>query len=128
MGFILGFGQTEKEREREFEESILECAKSHYDSSEQFITERLFLAVSDDAQKAAAESEKQYQEFKISDSHPSRYASFRVSGLHNANYIVLIVNWMHINRCNPLSSDGWSCMTSRQTVVINLWDDLENDH
>lgn len=119
MGFVLGFGQTEKDFERGLEDKIrarvvgeLIPRDSLYFSDEAIEDVRKWIGV------IAEESQKKADEYGEAENFPDRYSRFWASVVASASYIVFIISVHHINRRHAMSPDGWGMMKSELVFYI----------
>lgn len=120
MAFVLGFGQTEidyqKDLQEEFrgyvEREFAACPEDYFDSE---FTKR----ISKWAEHQATDSRIQADRYRKAANFPDRYSSYYVNVLGDANHIVFIVRFTHINRRHGLSPDGWASFQTKACFFVD---------
>lgn len=115
---ILGFGTTETEMEQYEGERVLAFLKEQ--GPRDFFRDEDVAAVDAFLKQRSQELRSIADENKVSANPPGRYSTFWASVLANASNLVVIFNFMHINRRHPFSPDGWASLSNRYVHVIEL--------
>lgn len=111
---MLGFGSIEKEFENAEERAFIEFCDEAKSDADRYVTDELVASVTDFIKKRELELDKKYRAYRSAEHFPDRYSTFHSRIANTASDIVVIVNFMHINRKHSLSPDGWAAMTSKR--------------
>lgn len=115
MSIVLGFGSSEQERQK-VETDFVDSFISEARGQDAYFTPWLIAQLEEVLKLRAAEADRLYEQYKTGD-HPDRYSTFRATVLKDASNVVVIFHFSHINRCHPLSPDGWAAM---YTTILHL--------
>lgn len=119
MGFAIGFGSIEVERERAEREAIEEYIKQACaERGEHYVSHELAENVSQWLSVRAKASRMESDSYKDAESFPDRYSSFYSDTAHNASRIFVRISWSHINRRHGLSPDGWAMLQNEQVFCV----------
>ena len=127
MNFVIGFGKTETDFERQEIEAFEEYARSRFvGRGEGYITSQYVEDVNvwmDERAKACRDQASKHD--KAADP-PSRYSYYYPHIASSASAIVAIFKFSHINRRHAMSPDGWALMLNER--VTHLWSyDMERN-
>lgn len=125
MNMVLGFGSTETAFEASEEAAFIEFVTEQYKARKlSYITDEF---VRDVAQWVGGRTARLRAESKKNDSavdYPTRYSYYSGDVASSASAIVLIANFMHINRRHGMSPDGWALMQNKRLFDISALDFL----
>lgn len=123
MTFVLGFGSTEQEFERQEETAIREYIEERYVALGLDYFTDVFVKEITAWVKARGEAYKARDaEYKTAADYPSRYSSYWSSVLSDASHIVVILSVFHTNRRHAMSPDGWACMITKPVFLFENLD------
>lgn len=123
MNLVLGFGSTETAFEAAEETAFIEFVTEQYKARKlSYLTDEL---VRDVEQWVADRTAHLRAESKKNDTavdYPDRYSYYSGNVAASASAIVLIANFMHINRRHGMSPDGWALMQNKRLFDVSSLD------
>lgn len=127
MGFVIGFGSTEEERERDEEQAIRDyVVRVANESGVSYFTDDFVDGVRNWLLERAAASRAEDASYKRAENFPDRYGSYHSTVIADASHVVVILSWLHTNRRHALSPDGWACISRKQVFAVHSWEDNQS--
>lgn len=120
---ILGFGSTEQEVQRAFEEEFRAfVAKRYAECRCDYFTDELVDEARHWLADAARELEADATRYKTATTYPDRYSTIYPRLLDDASTMAVVVKFHHINRRHALSPDGWALMQVEHCFAVHSLD------
>lgn len=120
---IIGFGSTEADVRRTFEEEFRAfVAKRYTECRCEYFTNELVEEARQWLSDAARELEAEAARYKTAENFPERYSTIYPRLLEDASTMAVIVKFHHINRRHALSPDGWALMVVEHVFAVHSLD------
>lgn len=120
-GFVLGFGSTENDFERQECEFVEKVARGNI-GKDSYFDEKTIKNIERTIQERADCYHKLSEEYRASEKYPDRYSYYFFKLLHDYTDLVIIFTFMHINRRHAFSPDGWALLKTEKLYHIDHYE------
>lgn len=121
-GFVLGFGSTEKDFERQECDFVDKVVGEHIVSKDSYFDEKIVKEIEKEIQKRADRYQKLSEGYRTSEKYPDRYSYYFFKLLHDYTDLVVIFTFMHINRRHAFSPDGWALLRTEKLYHVDHYE------
>ncbi len=124
MNMVFGFGSTEQAvmHDERVDTEAWVFERSQEAEFPGYFLDELVAELTAYLEQRAANSRDVSDGYKDASDYPDRYSSHHVSVLHDASHIIVIRDFIHINRKHPMSADGWGMMCDADVQMIRTRD------